>query len=152
MGEKIWTVSRGPVTANSLDLQKAEAINALIDAPAGILPTALGDQIKPFAIGLFDEFRARLQPNVTATVLRRAIAAFVHSKRYYFASAQPDAMRHDYAGNPLEPVSADDRLIAQTRFLQLKQKNVPVSDEDVVTPAAVLTKTEQIRASLLRRR
>ena len=51
---KPWTVSRGPVAATELDVQKAEAINAMLVRPIAILPKAPGDPIRPFAIGLFE--------------------------------------------------------------------------------------------------
>ena len=144
---KAWTVSRGPIAATPLDVQKADAINALLLRPAGILPAAPGDQIKPFAIGLFDEIRALLKPEIGATALRRAVGAFVHSKRYNFATAQPDSMRHDVEGKAVEPVSDTGRLLAQERFLTLKPSHhsPDASDE----PAASPSKADLIRASLL---
>jgi sRNA-binding protein len=139
------------VLATPLDLEKAKAINALIDPPARLLPSALGDQMKPFAVGLFAELRSK--PDVSATALRRAIAAFVHSKRYYLASAQPDAMRHDIEGVPIEPVSDVDRQLAQDRFVELRRKHSHAQDKLAVTPAVEPpTKTEQIRAALLARK
>ncbi|MET3757840.1 sRNA-binding protein [Rhizobium binae] len=153
---KNWTVSRGPIVASQIDIQKADAINALLARPVGILPGRPGDLIRPFAIGLFEEIRPLLKPGVGMTTLRRAVAAFVHSKRYYFASAQPDSVRHDLDGRPLEALSEDDRMTAQNRFLRLKQKaagsernSEPSSPSPSPTPGA--TKSEQIRASLLGR-
>ncbi len=153
---KPWTVSRGPIAASEIDIQKADAINALLVRPIGILPARPGDLIRPFAIGLFEEIRPLLKPGVGMTTLRRAVAAFVHSKRYYFASAQPDSVRHDLDGRPLEALSEDDRMTAQNRFLALKQKatggernSEPSSPSPSSTPDA--TKAEQIRASLLGR-
>ncbi|KAA0693723.1 ProQ/FINO family protein [Neorhizobium sp. P12A] len=118
---KAWTVSRGPIAANEIGIEKANAINLLLVRPIGILPTVPGDQIRPFAVGLFDEIRLLLKPDIAVTTLRRAVAAFVHSKRYYFASAQPDAMRHDIDGNSVEAIAEADRLIAQQRFLTLQR-------------------------------
>lgn len=153
---KPWTVSRGPIVASQIDIQKADAINALLVCPVGILPARPGDPIRPFAIGLFEEIRLLLKPGVGMTTLRRAVAAFVHSKRYYFASAQPNSVRHDLDGRPLEALSEDDRMTAQNRFLGLKQKTTggernsePSSPSPSSTSGA--TKSEQIRASLLGR-
>ena len=36
--------------------------------------------------------------------------------------AQPDAMRHDIAGRPTSPVSADDRMAAQRRVLEIRRE------------------------------
>jgi len=119
---------RTGVVATQIDFEKAQAINAMMTVPAGILPSTPGDQIKPFAIGLFAEFKKRSKPEVTATSIRRAISAYVHSSRYYLASAQPDAMRHDYEGRALEPVSMEDRYLAQTRFSNLRSKHATARD------------------------
>ncbi|CAN7766132.1 ProQ/FINO family protein [Rhizobium leguminosarum] len=153
---KPWTVSRSPIVASEIDIQKADAINALLVRPIGILPARPGDLIRPFAIGLFEEIRPLLEPGVGITTLRRAVAAFVHSKRYYFASAQPDSVRHDLDGRPLEALNEDDRMTAQNRFLGLKQKatggerNSELSSPSPTSTAGA-TKAEQIRTSLLGR-
>ncbi|MQB46505.1 ProQ/FINO family protein [Rhizobium sp. ICMP 5592] len=154
---KLLTVCRGPILAAATDIQKAETISALLIRPIGILPREPGDQIRPFAIGLFDEIRTLMKPEVTATILRRAVAAFVHSKRYYCASAQLDSMRHDIEGAPLEPLTDEDRMTAQTRFLALKLKTNGVNDKSTLSPPSIpaatpaITKSEQIRAALLGR-
>lgn len=149
---KAWTVSRGPITATELDVEKAAAINALLERPVGILPSAPGDHIRPFAIGMFDGLRALLKPGITATTLRRAIAAYVHSKRYYFASAQPDSMRHDIDGKSVEPISDEDRGLAQQRFGALRRRDgqqpATPAPEPVSPPP---NKTDLIRAALLGR-
>ncbi|WP_117194286.1 ProQ/FINO family protein [Rhizobium terrae] len=147
-----WTTKRGPVASNEVDIRKAEAINALLVRPIGILPAVPGDPIRPFAIGLFDDIRLLIKPDIGITVLRRAVGAFVHSKRYYLASALSDAFRHDIDGMPVEPVSASDRLVAQRRFLSLKHNNgqtATPAPEPAPPPAP--SKADQIRAGLLSR-
>ncbi|WP_132658300.1 MULTISPECIES: ProQ/FINO family protein [unclassified Rhizobium] len=152
----LWTESRGPVRATQRDVQKAGAINALLVHPIDVLPRQPGDPIRPFALGIFNEMRPLLKPEVGLTKLRRATAVYVRLKRYYFASAQPGAMRHDLAGAPVEPVSDKDRLEAQRRFLEMKQSltadappaTVPERPEGAREP----TKNELIRAALLKRR
>lgn len=84
---KVWTVSLGPIKAIEVDVQKAAAINALLSSPAGVLPSSVGENIKPFVVGLFDSFRTRVIPGTSVNRLRRAVAAYVHTKRYYLASA-----------------------------------------------------------------
>ncbi|MEZ2127583.1 MULTISPECIES: ProQ/FINO family protein [unclassified Sinorhizobium] len=151
--DRPWTVSRGPIAATELDVLKAQAINTLLVRPIGILPVKAGDPIRPFAIGLWNEIRPLLKPDAGSTALRRATGAYLHAKRYYFASAQPDSMRHDIDGKPLGPLSAEDRLVAQQRFLNLKRTAVEAGGaktEPICAPAA-LSKAEKIRASLLGR-
>ncbi len=150
---KLWTSSRGPIAANETDLLKAKAINALLLQPIDILPSAIGDPIKPFALGLWNEIRPLLRPDANVTALRRATGSYLHSKRYYLATAQPESMRFDLHGRSTGPVSAADRLVAQQRYQSLLQSKEP-SPAPVAIAAvpASLTKTEQIRAALLSRR
>jgi hypothetical protein len=81
----------------------------------------------------------------------------VHSKRYYFASAQPDSVRHDIDDRPLQPLSDEDRMTAQNRFLALKQKGADGDGKSASTPSSpppsqqAMTKSEQIRAGVLGR-
>lgn len=153
--DKPWTESFGLVAATERDVQKAGAINALLVRPIDVLPQKAGDPIRPLAVGIFNEIRALLKPDVGATKLRRAIAVYVRLKRYYFASAQSDAMRHDLAGVPVEPVSAADRLEAQRRFLELKRTRMQpeaLAAGPHVGAAPEPTKNDLIRAALLKRR
>ncbi|MCW0021340.1 ProQ/FinO family protein [Rhizobium sp. BT-226] len=117
-----WTRSQGPGLATASDLRKAAAVNALLAAPAPVLPVNDGDQLRPFVIGIFDAFRARLLPDVPAVHLRRAISAYARSRNYLLASAQPDAMRHDIEARPVVPVSEDDRLAAQVRVEEIRRE------------------------------
>ncbi|AXV18339.1 ProQ/FINO family protein (plasmid) [Neorhizobium sp. SOG26] len=151
------TAQKGAIGATEADIRKAEAVNELLVRPIGVLPQRPGDPVRPFAIGLFDEIRSLLKPGVGVTVLRRAVSAFVHGKRYYMASAQPGAMRHDIDGNPVEPLSDEDRSVAQRRLISLKsakaEKAKPApAPVPAPPPPPALSKAELIRASLLSRR
>ncbi|MGO7133457.1 ProQ/FINO family protein [Rhizobium leguminosarum] len=151
---KLWTASRGPIAATETDVAKATVINAFMTSPASIFPKKAGDPILPFSVGLFKDLKSRLKPGVGTTVLRRAVAVYVHSKRYYFASAQPDAMRHDFDGEVVEVVSTADRMLAQERFMTLtrgKEPPSPATVEDNVA-AVMPSKNEKIRAALLSRK
>ncbi len=149
--DKPWKVSRGPIAASELDVEKANAINMLLIRPVGVLPAKAGDPILPFAVGLFNELRPLLKPDAGVTTLRHATAAYVHCRRYYFASAQPDSMRHGLDGDPVEPLSSEDRLVAQKRFLSLKQGTAKAEapQQPAPVPPPLLSKNEQIRAALL---
>lgn len=150
---KSWTVSRGPIAATELDVLKAQAINALLVRPIGILPSKPGDPIRPFAIGLWNKIRPLMKPDVGSTALRRATGTYLHAKRYYFACAQPDSMRHDIDGKPVEPLLAEDRRAAQHRFLSLKRTSIEAGGADAEPACSPPTpgKAEHIRASLLGR-
>ncbi|MBX5172512.1 ProQ/FINO family protein [Rhizobium sp. NZLR1b] len=146
--DKPWKISRGPIAATELDVEKATAINMLLIRSVAVLPAKAGDPILPFAVGLFNELRPLLKPEAGVTTLRRATAAYVHCRRYYFASAQPDSMRHGLEGEPVEPMTPEDRLVAQKRFLSLKQ-STGKAEAPVPVPPPLLSKSEQIRAALL---
>ena len=153
--DKPWKISRGPIAATELDVEKANAINTLLIRPVGVLPAKPGDPVLPFAVGLFNELRPLLKPDAGVTTLRRATAAYVHCRRYYFASAQPDSMRHNLDGKPVEALSEEDRLVAQKRFLSLKHTAAKTEEPEpapVVVPPPVISKSEQIRAALLGKR
>jgi ProP effector len=134
----LWTKSEGPVLATASDLRKAAAINALLVAPAPVLPVKDGDPILPFVIGIFETFRASLQPDVPAVHLRRAVAAYARSKNYLLASAQPGAMRRDANGSPVSPLDEADRLSAQLRVEEIRRER---------QASAKLAPTEEVAAS-----
>ncbi|OWV72873.1 ProQ/FINO family protein [Rhizobium sp. R339] len=153
--DKPWKISRGPIAATELDVEKANAINGMLIRPVGVLPAKPGDPVLPFAVGLFNELRPLLKPDAGVTTLRRATAAYVHCRRYYFASAQPDSMRHNLDGEPVQALSEEDRLVAQKRFLSLKHTASKAEEPEpapVVVPPPVISKSEQIRAALLGKR
>ncbi|HEY0122960.1 MAG TPA: ProQ/FINO family protein [Rhizobium sp.] len=150
---KPWTESRGAILAAPSDIEKAEAIASLLTRRVGLLPQAVGDPIRPFAIGIWNDIRALLKPDTPVTSLRRAISAYTHSKRYFLACAQPDAFRHDIGGNAIASVTEENRVAAQLAFSRLKK-----SPSDVPTPHAAPapatpepSRASQIRAGLLKR-
>jgi ProP effector len=146
-------ISSKPVIATDKDIRRVMAITGLLVQPLGVLPVAVGDPIRPVAIGFFQQVSPFLSPGVSVTALRRAIGAYVHSKRYYLACSQPDAIRHDINGNPVEPVSESDKLNAQ-KCLQIfrQQKSQTPAPAIVASPvAAAENKRDLIRASLLGR-
>lgn len=59
-------------------------------------------------------------------------------------------MRHDLAGTPVGQVSQADRLEAQRRFLEMKRSRSEPQSQAAAAPEP--TKTELIRAALLKRR
>jgi ProP effector len=121
---KPWTETKGAVAANPGDIDKANAINRLLIRPINLLPCAVGDPVKPFAIGVWRDIRLLLHPNTAAISLRRAISAYTHSRSYFYACAQSDAFHHDIDGNAVGPMSAVDRAAAQLALSKLKRSSV----------------------------
>jgi hypothetical protein len=104
-----WARSRVPSTAGPALLARAQALNALLVTPIGVLPAAVGDPLRPFRVGLGPEIVARRKPEVVAATCQWAIRDYVRSFSYRHAAAQPGSMRYDLDGNPVEPVSEKDR-------------------------------------------
>ena len=111
-----WARSRVPSTAGPAVLARAQGLNALLVAPIGVLPAALGDPIRPFQVGLAPEILARRRPEVAVNVCERAIRDYVRSFSYRHAVAQPGSMRYDLNGNPVELVSEKDRHDMQRNY------------------------------------
>lgn len=112
----LWKKGRGPIIANLRMVELANAINQLLVEPIGILPASPEQALKPFAIGISPLIEARLKPDASRPDLKAAIRRFARHRFYLLAVAQPNAMRHDIDGNPIEPVSDNDRLAAQMAY------------------------------------
>ena len=111
-----WKESRGPIKAGGFTVALARSINDVLVAPIAILPQVEGDIVRPFKVGIGREIKARLRTDIPGVRLNRALHFYTRSQAYLFATAQPDAMRHDIDGNPVEPVSEQDRIDARRRF------------------------------------
>lgn len=150
---KLWTESKGKILAGPQDVEKAQAISALLVRPIGLLPQTSGDQIKPFAIGVWTDIRVLLKPGTPVISLRRATSAYTHSKRYFFACAQPDACRHDIDGNAIVSVSPEDRMAAQETFSKLKTDRPETASPPSPTaePIVEMMAADRIRAGILGR-
>ncbi|NVD42804.1 ProQ/FINO family protein [Ensifer sp. HO-A22] len=142
----------GPVVARETDVLKAQAINALLTQPIAILPTETGHAIRPFALGLWNEIRPLLRPEISVSALRRATGAYLHSKRYHMAVAQPRSARHDTNGMPVDTVSDADRLAASEKIESIRKRD---ETRKAAAPAVVrsipASKADMIRAALFNR-
>lgn len=117
-----WKVSRGPVKVDRYSLEVAKAINAMLTAPISVLPKVEGDLVLPFRVGIGAEIEKLLRPTASAKELRKALRRYAYSAAYLYASAQPDACRHEINGEPIEPVSELDRVNARQSFLIVQEK------------------------------
>ncbi|KSV61775.1 ProQ/FINO family protein [Sinorhizobium sp. Sb3] len=139
-----------PVLAREREVAKTEAINALLTRPIAILSVKVGDPIRTFALGLWNDIRPLLLPDISVSTLRKAMATYVHSRSYQIAIARADSMRHDIDGEPVGPISDGDRLDALRKYEGFKARDG--SSEPKSALPAQLTKTEAIRMALLRRK
>ncbi|KSV64873.1 hypothetical protein N185_34365 [Sinorhizobium sp. GW3] len=140
----------GPVLARDREVAKTAAINALLTRPIAILPARVGDPIRPFALGLWNDVRSLLKPEISVTALRKAMSTYVHSRSYQIAVARAGSLRHDINGNPVEPVSDADRVDALKRYKGF-QEGQGFSTPEKPAPAPP-SKTEAIRTALLNRK
>ncbi|MBD9653142.1 ProQ/FINO family protein [Ensifer sp. ENS09] len=140
------------VLAREREVAKTEAINALLIRPIAVLPSRVADPIRPFALGLWNEIRPLLKPDVSVSALRKALATYVHARSYQIAVARPGSMRHDIDGEPVEPVSDADRLDALKKYEGFKARNGSSVEASVSSLAASASKRDAISAHLLRRK
>lgn len=117
-----WKVSRGPVKADRYTLETAKAIEAMLTVPIAVLPKVEGDLVLPFRVGVGADIEMLLRPDASPKDLRKALRRYAHSAGYLFASAQPDAYRHEINGEAVEPVSEVDRINARQSFLIVQRK------------------------------
>jgi len=139
---------QGRVLATPLEIQRARAILALVRGPVQVLPTTSEHEVLPFAIGLFEELKAMRNAEVSVSALRRATSAYVHSRRYYLASARDGAMRHGLDGRPGEPVSDRDRAAAIESVRALDEAHGRTTAPPVPVP---VDKATLIKSGLLPR-
>lgn len=120
--QKPFNDSHGPIIVDRFTLELARSINGLLVEPISVLPNAEGDVVRPFKIGIGPEIKARLKPDTPGVQLNRVLHRYTRSAAYLLACAQSDALRHDIAGNPVEPVSDLDRLSARNGFRAMRAR------------------------------
>ncbi len=68
--DEISRTHSAPILAREREVAKTAAINALLTRPIGILPAKVGDPASPFALGLWNDVRPLLKPEVSVSALR----------------------------------------------------------------------------------
>ena len=119
-----WSGPGRAIFAGNGVMRQARAINALLSEPIAVLPFALGDAVRPFKVGIFDDVMALLRDDVADTDLKRAISAYVRSPIYQTAIGQPGSERFGIDGVAVEPVSDKDRINAQRVVAAWKTKQI----------------------------
>jgi len=75
-----------------------------------VLPSEIGDPIRPLKIGVRDDLAALLPNGEGHAVLGPVLRRYTRAWEYLAALAAPDALRHDLAGNPVEPVAEEHKI------------------------------------------
>lgn len=116
--------ARGPVKVDRYSLTAAKAINALLTVPIAVLPQKEGDIIRPFRVGIGEDIRMLLRPEIELKELRKALRRYAYSAQYLQALSQDGSMRHEINGEPVEPVSEEDRAHARQSFLTVSARRL----------------------------
>src|SRR3712207_1024365 len=80
-----------------------------------VLPSEVGDPIRPLKIGVHADLAALLPEGEGREVLNKVLRRYTRSTQYLAALAAPDAMRHDLAGNPVGPVAEEHKVPVRPR-------------------------------------
>src|SRR5512143_316576 len=96
-----------PVT-NTWILAVLAPLRARLPCWPAVLPSTVGEPIKPLKIGIDKELLAQLpaeQQPAGRELLKLVFGRYCNSKQYLAAVAAAQAMRHDLNGQPVEPVA-----------------------------------------------
>src|SRR4051812_24274399 len=74
-----------------------------------VLPAEVGDPIRPLKTGVHTDLAALLPDGEAHEVLSRVLRRYARGREYLAALPAPDALRHDLAANPVEPVAEEHK-------------------------------------------
>lgn len=86
-------------------LECADALAALLDHRPAVLPTVLGETVRPLAIGAGEALAILLRPEATREQLDEALRSYVRRLAYQVALATTGSSRHDLEGAVVEAVA-----------------------------------------------
>ena len=99
-----------------------------------VLPSEVGDPIRPLKIGVRADLAALLPDGEAHEVLSRVLRRYTRGREYGAALAAPDALRHDLAGNPVEPVAEEHKTHVQPKAVQ---SSAPQHQETVIVSVKI---------------
>jgi hypothetical protein len=82
------------------------------------LPSAVGDPIRPLKIGVHSDLAVLLPDGEAHEVLSRVLRRYTRGREYLATLAAPDALRHDLAGNPVDPVAEEHKTHVRPKAAQ----------------------------------
>jgi ProP effector len=100
-------------TATQWTIDTLAPLREHLSAWPAVLPSEIGDPIRPLKIGVRDDLAALLPNGEGHGVLGQVLRRYTRAWEYMAALAAPDAMRHDLAGNPVEPVADEHKAHAK---------------------------------------
>jgi sRNA-binding protein len=108
-----------------------------------VLPSEVSDPIRPLKIGVRADMAALLPDGEAHEVLSRVLRRYTRGREYLAALAAPDALRHDLAGNPVEPVAEEHRTHVRPRA---KAAQSPASQHQETVIVSVKIKALKVTA------
>ena len=108
------------VVAGRYEVSRAAELCALLRERPPVFPTALGDPVRPLALGILRALTPLARPETTPQQLKQAVRVYCLGLSYLLAQGRPGAWRYDLSGHLVEPVSEEHRENARTRFKSVR--------------------------------
>lgn len=127
-------------TANQWILNVLHPLREVLPVWPAVLPSRIGDLIRPLKIGAREDFLELLgpPPSDAHRVLIRVLRRYAGSDRYQRALNAPDSWRHALDGTPVEPVAEEHKV----------WRGAPVRPDKEVFVVAVETKAIKVTVVL----
>src|SRR3954453_18696256 len=107
-----------------------------LSAWPAVLPSEVGDPIRPLKIGVRADLAVLLPDGEAHEVLSRVLRRYARGREYLAALAAPDALRHDLAGNPVEPVAEEHKSHVRPKA-KAAQSPAPQYQETVIVSVKI---------------
>jgi sRNA-binding protein len=107
-----------------------------LSAWPAVLPSAVGDPIRPLKIGVHTDLAVLLPDGEAHQVLSPVLRRYARAREYVTALAAPDALRHDLAGNPVEPVVEEHKTHVRPKA-KAAQSPAPQHQETVIVSVKI---------------
>src|SRR3954453_15077630 len=99
-----------------------------------VLPSEVGDPIRPLKIGVRTDLAALLPDGEAHEGLSQVLRRYTRGREYMAALSAPDAMRHDLAGNPVEPVADEHKAPTKS---SVRPATAPQPQETVIVSVKI---------------
>src|SRR4051812_31190699 len=114
-----------------------------LSAWPAVLPSKVGDPIRPLKIGVRADLAVLLPDGEAHEVLGRVLRRYTRGREYLAALAAPDALRHDLASTPIEPVAEEHKTHVRPT---VKAAQCPASQHQESVIVAVKIKALKVTA------
>lgn len=98
--------------------------------------------LQPLAIGTYDTLVERC-PDIPADAIKKALQVHCRRLAYLERMAKPDSQRHTLEGEPVEPVSDENRAHAKAEYKRRKKRQGERAAARRAQEAAIRAKAQQ---------